>query len=78
MKREKLPLSVKFFKAKKLISDKKSDLKYRARKIKEHQGLKNFFYSIGKFIKILIKNLRENADNWCYRANADEGFLIDD
>jgi hypothetical protein len=40
--------------------------------------LKNFFYLIGKFIKILIKNLRENADNWCYRANADEGFLIDD
>jgi hypothetical protein len=78
MKQEKIPISVKIFKAKKLISDKKSNFKYRARKIKNSKFFKNFFCSIGRFIKIFIKNLRENADNWCYRANADEGFLIDD
>lgn len=78
MKESKLPISVKVFKTRKYLSDKKSNIRYRTKKIKENKKLKEMINKTKRLIKRFFNNLVENAENWEYRANADEGFIIDD
>lgn len=78
MKNPKTPLSVRAFKAKKYFSDKKSNIKYNLRKVKENLRLRDMVEATKGLIKKLFNNLKDNAENWKDRANADEGFLIDD
>lgn len=66
-----------FFKIKKWLSDKKSDISYTFRKIK------NCFFitfirerSVRTFNR-LKKNFKENKENWNERVNVDENFQID-
>jgi hypothetical protein len=77
MKNPKTPLSIKVFKTKKYFSDKKSDIKYHTRKIKENKTLKEMVESTRSLIRKMLRNFKDNKENWMDRANADEGFIID-
>jgi hypothetical protein len=77
MKKMKIPLRVKLFKTKKYFSDKKSNLNYNLRKVKNNYNLNKCIYSIRNMISKILENLRDNKENWLDRAKADEGFIID-
>lgn len=72
------PTSVRIFKTKKFISDKNTDLKYYLQKFSRSNRLKHVLHLLKKMFLTVSKNLEENAHNWMYRVNADNGFLIDD
>lgn len=71
------PLSVKVFKTKKYFLDKKSDTKYFFTRLIKHNFVVKTFVFLSKAIKTFFRNLKENAENWKYRASADENFKID-
>ncbi len=77
MKESRVPLSVRIFKTRKYLSDKKSSLKDNVMKIKENRKLKKISRLTKSVVSTMIKNMRENKENWMDRANADEGFIID-
>ncbi len=78
MAKIKTPSSVRLFKTKKYISDKKSNLRYHTTKIKNCKTLKRVLKIINKTIQKFIINLKNNASNWNDRINADDFFIIDD
>ena len=78
MKKTKPPLSVKLFKTKKYIADKKSNTKYFFKRLIKHNFIVKSVVFLSRTIKTLFKNLENNADNWNRRRKVDENFLIDD